>query len=40
MESKRILLVDDEPAITSALTVILQRAGYDTAVAVGKSGHW
>ncbi len=33
MESKRILLVDDEPAITSALTVILQRAGYDTAVA-------
>lgn len=33
MANKRILLVDDEPAITSALTVILQRAGYDTAVA-------
>jgi len=33
MESKHILVVDDEPSITSALTVILQRAGYETAVA-------
>ncbi|MBX3055077.1 MAG: response regulator transcription factor [Anaerolineae bacterium] len=33
MESKRILLVDDEPAITGALSAILQRAGYETAVA-------
>ncbi len=33
MESKRILLVDDEQAITGALSAILQRAGYETAVA-------
>lgn len=33
MEQKQILLVDDEPAITSALTVIFGRAGFQVTVA-------
>lgn len=33
MSGKRILLVDDEQAITSALTVLFERSGYETLVA-------
>ena len=33
MIPKRILLVDDEPAITSALTVLFERTGYEVVVA-------
>ncbi len=30
LERVRVLVVDDEPAICKALTIALQRAGYDT----------
>lgn len=46
MAQKRILLVDDEPAITSALSVLFQRSGFDIAVtengkqAVSKFRQW
>ena len=33
--SPRILLVDDEPAICSALSQVLRRAGFDPVVALG-----
>ena len=32
-ESVRVLVVDDEPAICKALTIALQRAGYDASAA-------
>jgi two-component system KDP operon response regulator KdpE len=37
-ESIRVLVVDDEPAICKALTIALQRAGYDAVAAQSGDG--